>query len=500
MAILIALFSNRVLAQSTGASAIAAPIIAALSEPEVALFQRYARAVVKVDAGLVHGSGFFIAGPERLVITNAHVVDGSSEVSVYLDSATRVAAQIVLRDDDTDLAVLRIPARLCPDCTALSLADSTVVVAPGTHVSALGFPLNRGLSITAGVVSSVQHDILTTDASINPGNSGGPLLNDAAEVVGVNTFRDGSFDEGVISGAIVVGRLRVLLERVPRALEKLVPALDEQLPAVPTAVYPMRLIKLVADSASLEAHYRLLGMEYGHFQISISTPVAEIAREIARSRLAGKDRAKREERSDIPPMQRFEARRDLRDWREYVGDGTTPVITVDVEPLAGETIGSRLTRATVVGLVGSQAATGLPMTYKFQGDVHGVRVLRDGTSVMALRGGHGPVVRYEEGWIELKDVADRGYYVFDPKLFAPDSSGNPPQISIVIDDLKNPENPTIIKLPAYPIARAWNDFGAYYGYADPTFRFVSYRFHTECTSGPMGGAGESGCKEEVNVR
>jgi hypothetical protein len=496
-ALFLTLTSSPTAAQELDKLKLASHDSAGLRAPEAVLFERFARGVVRVEAGLGHGSGFYVDGPGALIATNAHVVEGTSDVSVYVDSATRVPAQVVLRDEDADLAVLRVSAGACPKCTALLLSSDSSPIAPGMHVTALGFPLHQGVSISTGIISSAQTDIVTTDANLNPGNSGGPLLDGLGEVVGINTFRERSLGDAGISGAIAVSKLRELLTRVPKALLSLPTPTDQRLPIVPTAVYPMRLLKSLADSAPPSNYYRLLSMGSGRFEVSVSTPVAEIARIAANGRSAGKDRAKREQRSDILPEERYAALRELRDWQEYVGGGTVPVITVAIVPKVGETVGSQISR----GLASSLANIPLPMTLKFQGDVHGVSVLRNGTVVIPLRGGHGPIPVYADGWVKLKDVADGAYYVFSPEIFAPGPRDRPPEIVIVIDDLKNPQSPTRIALDSYAIARAWNDFGPYYQSTNPSLKFVYYKFHQACAAGAMGGAGgASTCSEEVDVR
>jgi serine protease Do len=125
------------------------------------------------------GSGFLIR-EDGYVVTNNHVVDEATEVTVKLSDGREFPATVVGRDDKTDLALLKIKA------TGLQV---------GEPVMAIGNPFGLEGTVTTGIVSAKGRvigegpydDFIQTDASINPGNSGGPLVNTAGQVVGINT-------------------------------------------------------------------------------------------------------------------------------------------------------------------------------------------------------------------------------------------------------------------------------------------------------------------------
>ena len=138
------------------------------------------------------GSGFIIS-KDGLVVTNNHVIEKADEVSVLLqDDETEYEAEIIGRDPETDLALLRIKAD--KDLPVLEFGDSDHIEV-GDWVVAIGNPFGLGHTVTAGIISAkgrVIHagpfdDFLQTDASINPGNSGGPLIDMDGKVVGINT-------------------------------------------------------------------------------------------------------------------------------------------------------------------------------------------------------------------------------------------------------------------------------------------------------------------------
>lgn len=141
------------------------------------------------------GSGWII-GKNGVIVTNSHVVEGASNITVTLEDGRTFPAVSVSRDDVADLAVVKINAT---DLPALQIGDSSKLQV-GEWVVAIGNSLGLGISATKGIVSALGvsistspgdtlDDLIQTDAAINPGNSGGPLVNLMGEVVGINTIK-----------------------------------------------------------------------------------------------------------------------------------------------------------------------------------------------------------------------------------------------------------------------------------------------------------------------
>jgi serine protease Do len=136
------------------------------------------------------GSGFIIR-QDGYVVTNNHVVDEATEVTVKLSDGREFPAKIIGRDKKTDLALLKIDAAGLP---VLAFGDSEKLQV-GEPVMAIGNPFGLEGTVTTGIVSAKGRvigegpydDFIQTDASINPGNSGGPLVNAGGQVVGINT-------------------------------------------------------------------------------------------------------------------------------------------------------------------------------------------------------------------------------------------------------------------------------------------------------------------------
>ncbi len=148
----------------------------------------------QIQRGL--GSGFVVSS-DGLILTNAHVVDGSDKVTVTLKDGRTFEGEVMGTDSFTDVAVIKIEPE-DEELPAVSLADSEVLQ-PGEWAIAIGNPLGLDNTVTTGIVSATGRSsaqvgvgdkrvsFIQTDAAINPGNSGGPLLNAKGEVIGINT-------------------------------------------------------------------------------------------------------------------------------------------------------------------------------------------------------------------------------------------------------------------------------------------------------------------------
>ncbi len=166
------------------------------------------------------GSGFLI-NSDGQILTNRHVVSGSSQIEVTLPDQTRYPGRVLARNRVNDVALVQIdPKKKLPH---LNLGDSDRLQV-GQKVLAIGNPFGFAGTLTTGVVSSLGRDIPTegnttlegmiqTDASINSGNSGGPLLDSQGNVIGINTAIYGPSGGSVgIGFAMPINRAKMLLE------------------------------------------------------------------------------------------------------------------------------------------------------------------------------------------------------------------------------------------------------------------------------------------------
>ena len=170
------------------------------------------------------GSGVIVS-PDGYILTNNHVVDGATDITVSLKDKRELKAKVVGADPRTDIAVLKIPATGLP---AVTLGDSTKMRV-GDIVLAVGDPFGIGETVTMGIVSATSRraldiegadsyeDFIQTDAAINPGNSGGALVNTRGELIGINTAiisnGGGGGNQG-IGFAVPVNMARHVMEQI----------------------------------------------------------------------------------------------------------------------------------------------------------------------------------------------------------------------------------------------------------------------------------------------
>jgi S1-C subfamily serine protease len=178
--------------------------------------------------GTATGSGFVI-DKKGTIVTNAHVVDGASKVTVTFADNKSVSAKVQGADRSSDIAVLKVnPDGLALDPLSLGSASEVQV---GDPVVAIGNPFGLDRTLTTGVVSAKQrqiqglngfqiNDVIQTDAAINPGNSGGPLIDGLGHVIGINsqieTGNTGNSGNVGIGFAIPIDKAKQIIPQLER--------------------------------------------------------------------------------------------------------------------------------------------------------------------------------------------------------------------------------------------------------------------------------------------
>ncbi len=203
---------------AAGLNSTSSPPLRGGKEPVAAVVDRVLPAVVNVTTDVYQGGGQegqgvgtgFIVRDDGVIVTNCHVVEGGSRLTVFLsdENRTEYDARLIGADCENDLAVLDIDAKDLPTVALGSSADVDL----GQRVVALGYALGLegGPTVTSGIVSSLDRTIeaqdqgcdpatcgqaqvrtypsvIQTDAAINPGNSGGPLVDMTGRVIGINS-------------------------------------------------------------------------------------------------------------------------------------------------------------------------------------------------------------------------------------------------------------------------------------------------------------------------
>jgi serine protease Do len=184
------------LARALGPAVVNIVAIQAGEDPRTLLERQLAPEGKPHGNGKGQGTGFIIH-KSGLILTNAHVVEGSDDIRVRLVDEREISARLVGKDERTDIALLQIEAEGALPVAPLGNSDNVQI---GEWVIAIGNPFGLDHTVTAGIVSAKGrrdvrpgnsntgfYDFIQTDASINPGNSGGPLINANGDVIGINT-------------------------------------------------------------------------------------------------------------------------------------------------------------------------------------------------------------------------------------------------------------------------------------------------------------------------
>jgi len=218
------------------------------------------------------GSGFIVS-PDGYIITNNHVVAGSSILEVTLADRRKFRARIIGTDSTTDVAVIKIDGKNFP---TIAFGDDDDVRI-GEWVVAVGNPLGLDFTVTAGIISAKSrgsevrlpnsgglaiNDFLQTDAAINPGNSGGPLINLRGEVIGVNSAI--ASQTGYYSGygfAIPITLAKAVMEDLIRDGKVRLPVIGIQVTEVD------------ADDAGLAGLTRIMGVKVQ--TVTVNGPAAK---------------------------------------------------------------------------------------------------------------------------------------------------------------------------------------------------------------------------------
>jgi len=179
------------------------------------IYQKVSPSVVRITSSVQSGNGRFSQSGEAVgtgmilstagdILTNYHVINGSTSLTVELADGSTHPATVVGTAPQDDLAVIRVSGVSADKLTPVTLGDSSTLQV-GEEVIAIGYPYGLDQSVTSGIVSGLNRDgsasssnsttsgrtltgLIQVDAAINPGNSGGPLLNAEGQVIGINTM------------------------------------------------------------------------------------------------------------------------------------------------------------------------------------------------------------------------------------------------------------------------------------------------------------------------
>lgn len=270
------------------------PAVSAPAEPVAEVAALLGPSVVQVETNLGQGSGVVYA--DGFVMTNHHVVAGTSEVQVRLADGRLLPAELVGSDQRIDIAVLRIGPVVDLPVAQLAPAGSLQV---GHMVVAIGSPFQLQQTVTSGVVSALNRPVpndvgtanamIQTDTAINPGNSGGALADRQGRVVGINT--SGRTD-GESNSNIGIG-FAVPIQTALETADRLVAGASMQPGVLGIAPDPSPSstdVGVLVAEVTAESPAQLAGIEVGDRIVSIdglAVPSADTLGAIIQSRFEG---------------------------------------------------------------------------------------------------------------------------------------------------------------------------------------------------------------------
>lgn len=409
-----------------------------------ALFERVKSGVFTIESETGHGSGFLV--DERgLVLTNHHVVRGSTYLAAKMESSLKYKAVLVAADELNDLAVLRVNPSTVTGRAVLPLApDSPEVPAVriGQPVIAIGSPLTSEGILTTGIVSKVEQGAILSDVNINHGNSGGPLLDRGGRVVGVNTFGLPTTDGPGVSGIVRIHLARAVVDRALAADGGASTPSAEPLPVASDYSFPPALLRSIASGETRKPpEYHL---EAGPFDLQFVTPVLVSCLEMERERAISARHDKRARKAGAEP---YEQGKDFYAWRRYTGDYSA---TVNIQVIPE----MELTGGSILGML--FAGGNAYKEFKFKTDFVRMELVRDGRVVQPFFPGRLPhkEVAAVPG-ASIRDLTYYGAYEYPPEAFEP--SGD---VELRIWHVKE-KQPRVRKLPPKLLETLWRDFEAY---------------------------------------
>jgi len=442
---------------------------------EALLFRKLRSGVVTIASDQGSGSGFLVDSI-GIILTNDHVVGGSSRIRVKFDDTTRVDATFLTSDPKKDVAAIWVSPTIARRYQVLRLAQpSDTMVFEGEKVIALGSPLHQEKVMTSGIVSKVQPTAIISDVSINHGNSGGPLVNMDGEVIAINTFGDFTDQGGPgISGSITITEAIAVLQKARAKMATVATPSDSLLAIAPNTPFPLDSLQIAARLTKLNSEYYEISSEVGtgKFNVVVATPIYEAWRENVLERRLAKKMHKREVKGNVTGQESYDPTRQMREWMRYTGgSGLGPnayaaLVTIEMAPKIGQTTGSAL--GNILGAaMGGLSGIGYRgnQKYEFKADFKDVLITRDGVPIPDVLRTRGmvPLAFARSDWnadYSGEDMARIGIFQCTSDWFAPDSAG-PPRIHVAITSVERPDRPYEFDLPRYTVKRVWSDFEAY---------------------------------------
>lgn len=381
-----------------------------------ALFDRLKNSVVAIHSESRNGSGFLVDS-SGLVVTNNHVVNGSSYLAVQFDDKRKVPARLIASNADKDVAVIWFDPAAFRDAVVAPLLvnDAAAHLVVGQRVFTIGNPLGRDKALTTGVVSKITKEAINSDININPGNSGGPFFTLDGQVAGITTsvLRN-------LASIVPVEVVRPLVDEARKKIAGEKPPSPLALPVEPTDMFPADALRKMLSQEKLDL--KPYSYDAGEFRVWFMTPPVVYFLSHEEEMAAVRKQAKRnggDPATAKPPASVLEEAQDYR-----------PVLVIRVRPKFG-----------------------MMFKVRFKDGFERMRLLCGGKELTPILPGRSEFELYDQRGRKA-DTTFQGGYEYAPDALTP-GCGN---VVVEIYSEKDPSTPFSRPIDAATIQRVWEDF------------------------------------------
>ena len=386
---------------------------------EATIFNNLKAGVVTVMTDAGRGSGFVVDTQAGLVVTNSHVVGRALWYSVKFDEETSYQAQLVHQDKNRDIAILRYNPGIGYKVVALPLVNPSVekVAIEGEKVLVIGSPLSQDKTLTVGVVSKQDGDMIMTDANISAGNSGGPMINMDQKVAGVCTYvvKEGA-TQGY-GGVISIEKALPVIAAAKGMLSYTQPPSVDPLPVAPKQLISASMLETASKGKKTQPIW-MQGVK--NFDLTINTPFIHAWLMGEARREHDKERGKRKG-AQTASTEDFTIR-DYEALPATVSVSFTPQLKEQNTSVIQRVLGTAVTAVT-----GVKAPNVAKM--KYRSDFLEMELYVNGKLVQPIRrychsvgidSYHiNSLFQLSTLYVDTEDSATAGTYEYDPMLFHP---------------------------------------------------------------------------------
>jgi S1-C subfamily serine protease len=413
-----------------------------------AAFDAWQGSVVTVWGETSRGSGFLVDA-RGLVVTSERTVAETRDAAVQVSRTLKVAAAIVARSAERNVAVLWVHPSAVAGVAPMRLDGPAppTAIAEGQPVLAIGSAIDQRRRMTTGTIRRIEPTVIVSSLAINQVNSGGPVLTPEGRVVGIASFggaREGRDDEA--SHIVRIEEARPEMQAAERALVGEPPP-STRLPVEPEQAFPVDAIRERLSREPIDqADYQF---QAGDFDVTLLTPVLTFGAQFAADpdpSAARTDQA----RPRGPGPERVDPFREFGHWAEYLR-AFPAVLIVDARPRLSEGVGWKVFR----GLQRLRGGPALPAKLRFTAAFDRMQLFcgtQEVVPIHAARLAHR--VAFSASGAFADDETSEGFSVYPPDAIGPRCD----PVTVRLFSRKDPQRASEQVVPAAIVRRVWDDF------------------------------------------